>query len=193
MRKYLQVLIVLGFFFAAVAFRHFRGPVAQPPVAASPEHAKTPTASGPTIPPTPIAATQVAPTPTPPVPAPTAIPTSTPTVTVVPTVIRLVAKAPSLFDGPTFRDGAFTGKEVRTTYGMMQVQVVIREGRISDVVAVQVPRRTTTSTSISEKTLPEYIGQAIAIEDWDVDLISGATVTWNAFKKAMVYALRAAE
>ncbi|MBI4220918.1 MAG: FMN-binding protein [Chloroflexi bacterium] len=118
---------------------------------------------------------------------------ATPPVEPSPSPVRPVARVPTLFDGSSFRDGAFTGKEIRTTYGTMQVQVVMKDGRIADVTPVQIPTRTGTSASISEKTVPTYVAQAIASEDWDVDLITGATVTWEAFKRAMVYALRAAE
>lgn len=102
-------------------------------------------------------------------------------------------KAPTYFGNATFRDGEFTGKAIRTQYGTMQVQVVMKNGRIVDVLPLQEPRATSRSSEIADELIPAWVVEAIVIQDWDVDRVSGATVTWEGFKKAMVYALRAAE
>jgi uncharacterized protein with FMN-binding domain len=108
-------------------------------------------------------------------------------------VVRLVRKSPTFFDAGAFKDGSFTGKAIYTKYGTMQVQVVIKDGQILEVVPLQEPRATPTSSRIADELLPVWISEAVEIQDWDVDGVSGATITWEGFKKAMVYALRAAE
>jgi uncharacterized protein with FMN-binding domain len=140
--------------------------------------------STPSATPPPVQAATPAATPQPgePTPAPTAT-----------AVVKLVRKKPTYFDNSTFRDGTFTSKLVYTNYGTIQVRVVIKEGRIVDVSVPEVPEATPTSIEISGWSLPVMVAEAIAIEDWNVDRVSGATVTWQGFKKAMVLALRSAE
>ncbi len=102
-------------------------------------------------------------------------------------------KWPSLFQGAVFADGPTTGRVVRTSYGDMQVRIVMKSGRIDAVEVLQLPDRTSTSEKISRDALQVLTPLAIEKQDWDVDVISGATQTSVAFQRAMVYALRAAE
>jgi uncharacterized protein with FMN-binding domain len=100
---------------------------------------------------------------------------------------------PSLFEGSVFADGAFTSRPVRTSYGDLQVRIVMQSGLIEEVQIVGFPDRTPTSTRMSFDVLPVLTAQAVDKQDWDVDVISGATQTSVAFQRAMVYALREAE
>lgn len=70
------------------------------------------------------------------VPAPTAstAPTSTPSPTPV----------------PTGHDGTFTGTDVSTIYGDVQVRIVVAGGRLSDVRALQLPSDRARSEEISQ-------------------------------------------
>ncbi len=90
-------------------------------------------------------------------------------------------------------DGAFTGKPSRMNYGELQVTVVMHSGRIEDVLILEFPDRTPTSVKMSERILPGLTAEALAKQDWNVDIISGATQTTIAFQRAMVYALRQSE
>lgn len=223
MRRYLQLVVVLAIFFSAVLFRHLREPSKEPspgggqtsagsqaslslspfpqPEAtqtAAPYVTATPTpqpVSTVAVPPignataaTPGPVAEVTPT------SPAALkPTPTSLVTPEPTLSPAVAKLPSLFDGSVFKDGAFTGASLRTHYGEMQVTVVIQSGVIEDVIILGFLDATPTSVNISTRVLPTLVAEAITKQDWDVDIISGATLTTVAFKRAMVYALRQAE
>lgn len=213
MRKYLQLIVVLAIFFSAVLVRHLREPAEQPSLGegsaihapASPLASPQPTATQTMAPAETSTTPQLTPTvatalavgttaivtgqTTEATPTPTATPTTTPTLTPRPTVTTW----PYLFEGSVFKDGAFTGKPDRMTYGDLQVTVVMRGGRIEDVLLIEIPARTPTSEKMSEEMLPRLVAQALTKQDWDVDTISGATQTTIAFKRAMVYALRQAE
>ncbi|MBI4201725.1 MAG: FMN-binding protein [Chloroflexi bacterium] len=195
MRKYLQLAIVLSIFFAAVLARNLteeeRPAVFQARPADGGEAGDAPVFI-PALQPTP---TPPSPTPTPITPTPEvqATPVITPIATATPIPSPTATRWPSLFYGAKFNDGVFTGKPARITYGNLQVQVLMRAGIIENVLIVEYPLRTPTSERVSAEVIPLLISQAIALQDWDVDVISGATQTTQAFQKAMVYALREAE
>ncbi len=193
MRRYLQLVIVLIIFFSAVFLRHIT----------ETERRAFPGASlagdgEPRVSPTPTSTPQ--PTPTLP-PAATATPTETAqpappatVVTAVPVAATSAVKTwPTFFVDSVFNDGAFTGKPARTTYGNLQVQVVMHSGRIEDILCVEYPLSNATSERMSNEFIPQLKLQALALQDWDVDVVSGATQTSQAFQRAMVYALRVAE
>jgi uncharacterized protein with FMN-binding domain len=126
----------------------------------------------------------------------TPIPTSTATPTAPAEISKPELHAttwPSLFQGSVFADGSFTSQAVRTNYGGLQVRIVMQKGRIEEVQVLEFPDRTSTSSRMSFEVLPALTAQSVARQDWDVDVISGATQTSIAFQRAMVYALRAAE
>lgn len=159
-------------------------PTPRPDPAATPvpvfEATSTPT-SAPTHTPTPILT---------PSPAPTAAPTASP---LAASPRPRATTWPSLFQGSVFADGSFTSRPVRTNYGDVQVRIVMQSGLIEEVQIVEFPDRTPTSARMSIDVLPVLTGQTVAKQDWDVDVVSGATQTSIAFQRAMVYALRAAE
>jgi uncharacterized protein with FMN-binding domain len=167
-------------------------PSPTPPATATVAPESPPTPVLPTATPTAVPAV-VPPTATPPVATPTPRPPEPAASATTVTLVRLVRKAPTYFDNVTFRDGTFTGKAIYTQYGTMQVQLAMKDGRIVEVVPVEEPRGTSRSSQIADELIPAWVAEAIEAQDWDVDGVSGATITWQAFKKAMVYALRAAE
>ncbi len=69
----------------------------------------------------------------------------------------------------------------------------MHDGRIEDILIMEYPLSTPTSERMSLELIPQLRSQALALQDWDVDVVSGATQTSQAFKKALVYSLREAE
>ncbi|GEM_PF-3562959 len=217
MRKYLQLVVVLAVFFSVVLVRHLREPAGQPfpreisasavgahailSPSPSPQPTATQAATPAEIPPTPqptptvstAAAVSVTPTTTDEATEATPTPTATPTAIPAPTPGPALAHWPRLFEGSVFKDGAFTGQPSRMSYGELQVTLVMHSGRIEDVLILEFPDRTPTSAKMSERVLPGLIAEALAKQDWDVDIISGATQTTVAFQRAMIYALRQSE
>lgn len=194
MRKYLQLVVVLTIFFSVVFIRNIREPAKQSLLGKASASANNAPAAGtptpepaPTVVITPIV--DLGPVPMSPAAGVTPVPTTTAEQTPVPSP----HKWPYLFEGSVFRDGAFTGKPSRMNYGELQIQLVMQGGSIEDIVIVEYPYGTPTSERLSGELIPRMVAQARAIQDWDVDAVSGATQTVQAFKRAMVYALRESE
>ncbi len=214
MRRYLRVTAVFTVFLLAVWVRNsLEEPQDLPPgvghaTVANPKPTVLPTVI-------PIATATVTvllpdPTATPPPPSATTGPVSTATVqpateNAVPSATPARTPAleptpgpahttwPTFFTGSAFKDGEFSGRSDRMYYGYLTVDIVMHGGRIEGARIVEYPDRTPTSVRMSMEILPGLIEQAVAKQDWDVDIVSGATQTCVAFQRAMVYALRASE
>src|SRR6478735_5465476 len=72
------------------------------------------------------------------------------------------------------------GPVVDTRYGPVQVELVVANGKISDVVALQLPtgRR---SGQISQAAAPILHDEALQAQSAKIDLVSGATYTSDAY------------
>ena len=80
------------------------------------------------------------------------------------------------------------GPVVDTRYGPVQVEVVVADGRISDVVALQLPtgRR---SGQISQAAEPILHDEALQAQSASIDLVSGATYTSDAYAQSLQAAI----
>jgi len=87
-------------------------------------------------------------------------------------------------------DGTFSiiGEAVASPFGFFQVEVVFEDGVITDIVTLEEPpdRR---SQRINDSVLPIYEEEAISAQSSDFDVISGATVTWEAWGASLESAL----
>jgi len=87
-------------------------------------------------------------------------------------------------------DGSFSiiGEAVPSPFGFFQVEVVFEDGVITDIVTLEEPadRR---SQRINDSVLPIYEEEAISAQSSDFDVISGATVTWEAWGASLESAL----
>lgn len=81
-----------------------------------------------------------------------------------------------------------TGPAVETEWGFFQVEIVVEDGVLVSVAAVQEPgdRR---SRRINAQALPVYEELAIEAQSADIDVISGATVTWQGYTGSLQAAL----
>jgi uncharacterized protein with FMN-binding domain len=81
-----------------------------------------------------------------------------------------------------------TGPAVETEWGFFQVEIVVEDGVLVSVAAVQEPgdRR---SRRINAQALPVYEELAIEAQSADIDVISGATVTWQGYTRSLQAAL----
>jgi uncharacterized protein with FMN-binding domain len=111
------------------------------------------------------------PTPTevPPTSEPTTVPTTVPTTT------------PSTTPPPTTAaptgTGSFVGQDFPTEYGDVQVRVVYRNGRITDVQAVLLPNDRPRSAEISNVAGPQLRDEVLLAQSAKIDAVSGATYT----------------
>jgi uncharacterized protein with FMN-binding domain len=89
-----------------------------------------------------------------------------------------------------YKDGQYTGPRVNAFYGWVQVQAVIQNGQIADVKFLQYPSDRRTSQRINSFAMPYLTSEAIQAQSANVDIISGATLTSDAFAQSLQSALQ---
>jgi uncharacterized protein with FMN-binding domain len=78
-------------------------------------------------------------------------------------------------------------------YGNVQVQVTVNGGKITDVQFLDYPQDRGTSREINGQATPLLAQEAIAVQNANVDIISGATDTSMAFQQSLAVALSQAK
>ncbi len=141
---------------------------------------RTPAAVAQPLPPTQQGAPTV-PVPATSVPAPNAIPPTAPP----PPPPTAVARG-------QYRDGTYTGPAVDAFWGQVQVQAVVQNGRIASVRFLQYPSDRRTSVRINNFAVPTLQSEAIQAQNANVDMITGATLTSQAFIQSLQNALNSA-
>ena len=76
---------------------------------------------------------------------------------------------------------AFDGDTIQTKYGPVQVQAQIQDGSLVAVAIVQYPDDDGKSVRINQRALPELQSEALTAQSAQVDTVSGATYTSNAY------------
>ncbi len=92
-----------------------------------------------------------------------------------------------------FQDGTFAGSIEDAHYGDLQVKVMIEGGTITAIRRMKYPRHTSASETINLRVFRTLFKQAIARQSVEVDIVSGATYTSDAFVKSMALALEKAK
>jgi uncharacterized protein with FMN-binding domain len=92
-----------------------------------------------------------------------------------------------------YRDGTFTGPQVDASWGWVQVQTVIQNGKIANVRFLRYPNDRRTSVMINTQVIPWLQTEAIQAQGANVDIISGATLTSEAFIESLQAALNTAK
>jgi uncharacterized protein with FMN-binding domain len=113
--------------------------------------------------------------------------TATPSPTTAPGVSATPAPTAAT-GGGTAASTTVDGPVVDTRYGPVQVEVVVSGGKISDVVALQLPtgRR---SGQISQSAAPILHDEAVQAQSAKIDLVSGATYTSDAYAQSLQAAI----
>ena len=97
--------------------------------------------------------------------------------------------APQTSNTGLYRNGTFTGVNANAFYGQVQVQVVIQNGKIASVNFLNYPQDRRTSARINSFAVPALQSEAIQAQSARVDVISGATLTSEAFMVSLQSAL----
>jgi uncharacterized protein with FMN-binding domain len=97
--------------------------------------------------------------------------------------------SPSPSASAGFKDGVYTGQDVFTQFGDVQVKVTISGGRITDVQAVQLPFDRPRSAEISQFAAPQLHDEVLQAQSAQIDLLSGATYTSDAYAQSAQAAL----
>jgi uncharacterized protein with FMN-binding domain len=88
-----------------------------------------------------------------------------------------------------YRDGSFTGPAYDTYYGPVQVQVTVQGGRVVAVDVPVYPADRRASQRINSRALPMLESEVISAQSARVNIISGATLTSDAYLRSLNAAL----
>jgi uncharacterized protein with FMN-binding domain len=88
-----------------------------------------------------------------------------------------------------FRDGTYSGDVADANWGNVEVQAVVTNGQLSDVQFQEFPNHRSRSRSINQRAMPILIQEAIQSQSAEVDVVSGATDTSEAFIESLGSAL----
>ncbi|MCL1587165.1 MAG: FMN-binding protein [Actinomycetia bacterium] len=80
------------------------------------------------------------------------------------------------------------GDGVPSEFGIFQVEIVIESGEMVDIVTISEPSDRK-SRRINDDVIPLYEEAAISTQSADIDVISGATVTWGAYTASIQSAM----
>ena len=93
----------------------------------------------------------------------------------------------------SYKDGTYTGKSSDAFYGYVQVRATVSAGRLSDITILNYPQDRDNSIEINNSALPQLKQQAIQAQSSQVDGVSGATDTSQAFMESLGDALAQAK
>lgn len=101
----------------------------------------------------------------------------------------------SMMNGPmmSYKDGQYVGDVADAFYGNVQVQASIKGGKITNITFLQYPNDRERSIAINSQAMPYLKQEAIAAQTANVDIISGATATSQAFVTSLASALNQAK
>ena len=94
---------------------------------------------------------------------------------------------------PKYKDGTYIGDDADAFYGTIKVQINISGGKLTDVTFLNYPQDRQTSIQVNNMAMPQLKQEAIAAQNANVDVVSGATQTSNAFIQSLGTALNKAK
>lgn len=100
--------------------------------------------------------------------------------------------APSTSAQPSTGSVTVDGASEMTRYGVVQVQVVITGGAITDVIPVQYPQQSGMDQQINSQAIPMLRSQVLSAQSAKIDGVSGATFTSEGYITSLQSALDAA-
>jgi uncharacterized protein with FMN-binding domain len=88
-----------------------------------------------------------------------------------------------------YKDGSYSGSVTDAYYGNVQVSATISGGKIIGVKFLQYPDTHQTSVYINQQAMPYLQQEAIKAQSSQVNIVSGATFTSQAFQQSLASAL----
>jgi uncharacterized protein with FMN-binding domain len=95
--------------------------------------------------------------------------------------------------GSSYKDGTYTGSVADAQWGVVQVQAAIQNGKITNVQFLQYPNDRSRSVEINSYADPILVNEAIQAQSANVDIVSGATDSSEAFIQSLSNALSQAQ
>ncbi|SDR03149.1 FMN-binding domain-containing protein [Curtobacterium sp. UNCCL20] len=85
--------------------------------------------------------------------------------------------------------GTFAGATTQTQFGPVQVQIVVADGKITDVTALQLTDRDGRSVQISQQAAPILRQEALQAQSATIQAVSGATYTSEGYTTSLQSAI----
>jgi len=92
-----------------------------------------------------------------------------------------------------YANGSYTGSAVDAYYGIVQVKAIVKNGQLADVQFLQYPSDRQHSLELSNYAMPALTQEAIQAQSAQVNGVSGATATSDAFVQSLSSALALAK
>ncbi len=89
--------------------------------------------------------------------------------------------------GPS--SGTYAGDVADTRWGAVQVQITVSNGKITKAEVLQVPWNNSRDQEINSYVVPIYNQDAVTKQSSHIDVISGATVTWDGYTASLQSAI----
>jgi uncharacterized protein with FMN-binding domain len=107
------------------------------------------------------------------------------------TLLAAASTAPLPADTPArvFADGTYTGPSIDAYWGLVQVQAVVQRGQITSLKMLHYPSDRRESLIINQQALPLLRNEVVRAQSAKVDVVSGATLTSQAFIQSLGGAL----
>ncbi len=105
------------------------------------------------------------------------------------------APAPVVVPKPVgmYKDGTYVGSSADAYYGNVQVKAIVSGGKLTDVQFLDYPQSHQTSVYINQQAMPYLTQEAVQAQNANVNIISGATFTSQAFIQSLSVALTQAK
>lgn len=100
---------------------------------------------------------------------------------------------PGIPSGSSYKDGIYTGSVEDAFYGNVQVQATIASGKITNVSFLQHPGDRGRSILINSYAMPILSQEAVMSQSANVNAVSGASATSQAFTSSLASALSQAK
>ena len=85
--------------------------------------------------------------------------------------------------------GSYTGSRVNTRWGIVQVQITVKNGKITKSQAIEYPRNNFRDQQINAYALPILNQEVTGAQSANIDAISGATVTSDGYIRSLQSAI----
>lgn len=83
----------------------------------------------------------------------------------------------------------YAGDAIDTRYGPVQVQITVASGKITAVDVLQVPMTDRHDQMINSQAVPIYNDEAVQAQSANIDVVSGATFTWEGYTQSLQSAI----
>ncbi len=113
--------------------------------------------------------------------------------TTSPAMPATAAGGSSMMATRQYKDGTYTGSVADAYYGNVEVSATVSGGKLTDVKFLQYPNTHSTSVVINQQAMPYLQQEAIQAQSSNVQVISGATYTSQAFIQSLATAFAQAK